>query len=235
MSTTKRKRPPEAENRWRRLRRKNIALFWSLVALFGLFFVLTIVRFEEQHQRKSPETRHNAGQSAIPTNGPSPASPQRPSEMVGPVLKTVLAVLAFPSIAHAEQFQLGTLVIDQPSSRSMPPVAKTGAVYFTIHNTGSEPDRLLSATTAMAEKVEIHTTTTENGISSMRQVDAVTIEPASTVRVEPGGTHMMLVGLKMPLAAGNNFPLTLIFEKAGGIEVHVKVSSRVPASHGPAH
>lgn len=151
------------------------------------------------------------------------------------ILAIAVGLVAASPSTQAEQFRINSLAIDQPWSRSLPTVAKTGAVYFTVHNTGSEPDRLISAVTAKAEKAELHTTTTENGIASMRQVEALTIAPASTVSLAPGGTHMMLVGLKTPLTAGKSFPLTLVFEKAGGIEVHVEVNARAPSSHSPDH
>lgn len=235
MGVSELKRVPGDAQRPRGLRRKNVALFWLLIGLCGLFFVLTLVRFEEQHQRKSPETGHTSGGATASGIDPSGVSEQRLKEEVHPLLRVVMAALALPADPYAEQFRVGPVVIDQMWARSTPPVAKTGAVYLTIHNTGSEPDRLVGAVSAAADKVELHTSTTEGGIVSMRQVDAVTLAPASTARLAPSGTHMMLVCLRAPLTAGENFPLTLVFEKAGGVEIHVKILGRAPTNHGTGH
>jgi periplasmic copper chaperone A len=69
----------------------------------------------------------------------------------------------------------------------------------------------------------------------MREVDAIDVPAGGKVKLEPGGLHIMLVGLKAPLAAGSSFPLTLKFEKAGELKVEVKVESGMPAGHDMKH
>jgi copper(I)-binding protein len=96
--------------------------------------------------------------------------------------------------------------------------AVSGA-YLTIKNTGSTPDKLLKAQGDVAASVELHTMTETNGVMEMRPVDSIEIPANGEVQLKPGGFHVMLIGLKKDLKAGDTVPLTLQFEKAGTIQV----------------
>jgi copper(I)-binding protein len=107
------------------------------------------------------------------------------------------------------------IVVEQPWARATPGGAKTGATYLTLINNGDVADRLLGASTPVADKVQFHSVTKENGVSSMREMRVVELAPRSRITFDPGGRHIMLVGLKQPLKEGQTFSLTLTFEKAG--------------------
>jgi hypothetical protein len=96
---------------------------------------------------------------------------------------------------------------------------------LTLTNTGNGVDSLVSASTPVAEKAELHTHLVENGVMKMRPVDGINIAPNSTIELNPGGLHIMLMGVKAPLKEGATFPLTLTFQKAGTISVLVQVES----------
>jgi copper(I)-binding protein len=100
---------------------------------------------------------------------------------------------------------------------------KSGAAYLSIVNRGTAPDRLLLVRTPVAEKATIHQSKMENGIVEMRPLSSITIPPGGAAQLKPGADHVMLMGLKQPLKEGQSFPLTLTFEKAGDVEVTVKV------------
>jgi copper(I)-binding protein len=93
---------------------------------------------------------------------------------------------------------------------------------------------LLSASSPAADKVEIHTMTMDNGIMRMRPLpNGIIVPPGSTASLKPGANHIMLIGLKAPLAQGTLVPLTLNFAKAGPVRVQLKVE---PAGASePAH
>jgi periplasmic copper chaperone A len=112
-------------------------------------------------------------------------------------------------------------------------MAKNGAVYVEIRNTGTEPDRLIGVSTSAAEKAELHRTAKEGEILTMSDVPALVIAPDDSALLHPGGLHITLTGLKAPLQAETEFPLILHFEKAGPVEVAVRVERRAPA-HGPS-
>jgi len=142
-----------------------------------------------------------------------------------------LLACALPSFAH--DYKAGDLTIDHPWSRELPPNAPAGAAYFTLKNQGTAADRLLGVSTPRAQKSELHTHVHQNGLMKMQRVPAVEIPAKGEVAFQPGGNHVMLFGLKQPLKTGEQFPLTLEFEKAGKVEVQVKVEGADGHGMGP--
>ncbi|MEQ8266048.1 MAG: copper chaperone PCu(A)C [Parvibaculum sp.] len=120
------------------------------------------------------------------------------------------------------------LVVSDPWARAS--VTATGAAYLVIENRGTADDTLLEVRSGAAEKVEIHTMTMDGMVMKMRRLDALPIEAGETVRLAPGGFHLMLMGLGEPLTEGMSIPLTLVFEKAGDVEISAPVHA---AGHAP--
>lgn len=147
--------------------------------------------------------------------------------------KTLLGLtLLLPALlAQAHEYEVGQLHIDHPWSREMPPVAPTAAAYFVVHNKGSEADRLLSVSTPVAGKAELHEHVHADGVMKMQQVQDVVIPAGGEVKFEPMGYHVMLFNLKQQAKDGERFPLTLNFEKAGKVDVEVAVQKEAPADH----
>lgn len=102
------------------------------------------------------------------------------------------------------------------------PGLAVGAAYLTITG-GSQPDRLLGASSPRAASVQVHVTEQSNGVAGMREVETVAVPAGAKVSFAPGGTHLMLMGLDGPLVAGQTLPITLSFERAGPIQVIAKV------------
>src|SRR4051794_7628063 len=145
-------------------------------------------------------------------------------------MKPVLQVFAFAALfvlsasAHALEIKAGDLVITQPWSRATPGGAKIAGGFVTIENKGAAPDRLVSGSGDVAGRVEIHEMAMNNGVMTMRPLDkGLVIEPGKTVKLAPGGYHLMLMDLKTPLKQGDKVPLTLQFEKAGKVELSLDV------------
>jgi copper(I)-binding protein len=114
--------------------------------------------------------------------------------------------------------------ITQPFAPATMPGAPTGAVYLTLHNKTKTPDQLVGATTQRAKRVELHAMSMTGNVMRMREVAAIDLPPGAQLRMRPAsGHHRMLVGIAVPLAPGEEFPLTLQFRAAGTIEVKVKV------------
>ena len=97
---------------------------------------------------------------------------------------------------------------------------KTSAVYLTIVNGGPTVDKLVAASTPAADKAEAHIMLRDGDIMRMRPVEGVTIAPGQSVEFKPGGLHIMLSGLKQPIKLGDQIPLTMMFEKAGAVQVN---------------
>jgi copper(I)-binding protein len=137
---------------------------------------------------------------------------------------TLLTPLA-PVSAWAHGYEVGSLSIGHPWSRPTPPGAQVAAGYLTVENKGTEPDRLVSVISAIANGGEIHEMSVdENGVMKMRPLaEGITIAPGDTVSLEPGGLHLMFTRLTQPIHEGDRFKGTLTFEKAGTIEVEFAV------------
>jgi copper(I)-binding protein len=135
--------------------------------------------------------------------------------------------------SHAHSFKLGDIAIGHPYARATAPGQPTGGAYLRLENRGTQGDRLVSATADVAKAVELHEMTMQGDVMRMRQVDTVEVPAGQSVVLEPGGLHMMLVGLKAPLKEGDRFPMTLKFEKAGEVKVDVVVDSALagPKKH----
>jgi periplasmic copper chaperone A len=116
------------------------------------------------------------------------------------------------------------ITVSSAWSRATPGGADVGAGYFTVTNSGREPDRLLSASSDAAESIEIHEMSTRDGIMIMRQIeDGLPIAPGQAVAFTPGGYHLMLTGLRTPLVEGTSVTVILQFARAGRMAVRVDV------------
>jgi len=126
--------------------------------------------------------------------------------------------------ASAGDYKAGSLDISNPWSRATPKGSSVAAGYVKITNSGSAPDRLIGGSADVASKFEVHEMRMENGVAKMRPVTGgLEIKPGETVELKPGSFHIMFVGLKKPLSAGDQFKATLVFEKAGTVNVDYDV------------
>ncbi len=136
----------------------------------------------------------------------------------------VLALSFISSFALAHDHALGPLKITHPWSRPTPPGAPTAAGYLTVTNTGGEPDRLLGGASPAADKVEIHKESLTGGVMRMRPVPGGIAVPAhGSVKLAPGGYHLMILGPKHPFKLGDRIPLSLRFEHAGEVSLDLVV------------
>ena len=128
----------------------------------------------------------------------------------------------------------GDLMIGGSWARaSATPSAKAGAAYVQIKNAGGADDVLLGGQSPVAKRVEIHVHKHEDGVMKMQPAGDVTIPAGGGVTMEPGGLHVMLMGLNRPLKKGETFDVTLTFKNTG--DVTVPVTTMGVAAKGPAH
>jgi periplasmic copper chaperone A len=138
----------------------------------------------------------------------------------------VILTICLSAVTHvqAQTSTTSSISVEHPWARATPAGAKTGAAYLTLVNNGTSADRLIRASTPMAEKVQVHQEIDDNGVMKMRELPVVEIGPGAALTFKPGGTHMMIIGLKQPLKKGQTFPLTLDFEKAGKIDLQIPIA-----------
>jgi periplasmic copper chaperone A len=117
--------------------------------------------------------------------------------------------------------QSAPVSVNEPWANATPVGASVAAVYLEL--TVDAPDTLVSASTTVADHIEMHTSSEENGMMKMRPLTTVELQADEAFSFAPGGAHFMLMGLRQPLVAGMRFPMTLELERAGAVTVQVQV------------
>lgn len=137
-------------------------------------------------------------------------------------LAATVALFAFPAAAHTEA--------GGAYARITNPVAGIAAIYLYILNHNPGDERLVSVESDAAERVEIHATEVDaNGIATMRHLpDGITIPPGESVELEPGGLHIMMLGLTEEYEVGDTIPIRLILDAWIPIDLQVEVVDDIP-------
>jgi copper(I)-binding protein len=138
--------------------------------------------------------------------------------------------IALPLAAFAQ-----SMTVTDAYARASGPSAISGAAFMMLTNTGPQPDRLVSASSPVAERVELHTHLEDaNGVMRMVEVEDGFVVPAGgSHALARGGDHVMFLGLTVPFEQGAMIPVTLIFELAGSLEIEVPVDlTRMPKGLG---
>ena len=146
-------------------------------------------------------------------------------------LAAAMSVLALPAMAH--DYKIGSIEITTPWTRATPPSARTGGGFMTITNKGTVADRLVSARSNASDKVEVHEMQMDGNVMRMRELaKGLEIPPGATVMLKPGSYHIMFMELKTPFAKDAKVPMTLVFEKAGSIDIQLDVQAMGAMPHG---
>lgn len=139
-------------------------------------------------------------------------------------LLLVVVTVASCSATGGSPTATGTLAVTDAWARPSTGMALAGAAYLTITNGTGKADALVGVTTPAAKNPELHQTTADaSGMMAMQPVASIEIPAGGTVKLEPGGYHIMLINLTGELVAGSTIELTLQFEKAGPVTVTAEV------------
>ena len=139
-----------------------------------------------------------------------------------------------PAPRQQADYTLGQLEIGHPWTRATAPTAPSGGGFLTVANNGTTADRLVAARSSAAQQVQIHEMKMDGNVMRMRELEkGLEIPAGGKVTLAPGGLHLMLMGLKAPLVKDTRVPVTLVFEKAGSIDVELVVSAM--GGPAPAH
>ncbi|AZL60257.1 copper chaperone PCu(A)C [Tabrizicola piscis] len=150
-----------------------------------------------------------------------------------PIL-TLLAALCLAAPVFAHGFTAGDLEIKHPHIPQPAASAKAAGGFMTIVNSGTEPDRLLGIESGIAAKSEVHESKVDaSGVGTMTHIDAIEIPAGGTVTLEHGGLHVMFMGLTGTLTEGELYKATLIFERAGRVDVEFSIDA--PTGQGGDH
>jgi len=117
----------------------------------------------------------------------------------------------------------GTVTVERAWARPTTTQAKAGAAFVTLSNPGTADRRLVGAESPVSERAELHTHVMDGGVARMRPVESIALPAGGTVRLAPGGDHIMLMGLKRPLRVGERFAVTLRLDGGQAVEAEVEV------------
>jgi len=134
-----------------------------------------------------------------------------------PALAALLLVSCAPKKTEPPQIS-----ISGAWSRATVAGQSSAAAYLRIANGGGGDDKLVKVSTPIGQAT-LHSTTMDNGVMRMRPVEQLSVPAHSQVELKPGGMHIMILGVKRPLAAGSSFQLNLNFEHSGERTVTVAV------------
>jgi periplasmic copper chaperone A len=135
--------------------------------------------------------------------------------------RVLLMLLCAMLVACGQSEPRGAELREPPFAHATPVGAEVAAVYLKL--SVAEADTLMSVTTPIADRIEMHSSSEENGMMKMRPMQRVSLEAGKVFSFEPGGAHLMLIGLRQPLVAGMKFPLTLKFDRSGELMTQVAV------------
>jgi copper(I)-binding protein len=146
----------------------------------------------------------------------------------------LLAAAAALGLASAALAQAPTIEVSDAWARATTSMARAGGVFLTMRATGGS-DRVVSASSPVADRVELHETIRDGDVMRMREVPELRVETSQPTVLKPGGLHIMLIGLKQQLNRGETFPLTITFEKAPAVTVTVTVQAAGAGGHSHRH
>lgn len=160
---------------------------------------------------------------------PSAENPNARLKRPAPRLQLVQSTQAQHHHGHAataaKTYSVGAIRIEAPWTRATPKGAQVGGGYLKITNTGKQSDRLIGGSLPIAGRFEVHEMAIVDGVMRMRELPkGLEIKPGETVELKPGGYHVMFMQLKEPLVAGKPIRGTLVFERAGTVEVEYLVA-----------
>jgi hypothetical protein len=148
-------------------------------------------------------------------------------------LALALALAGAAALALAQEFKAGDITVDKAWARATPKGADVGAGYMVVHNNGATPDTRTGGSSDFAT-VEIHEMKTEGGHMTMAEMkNGLNIPAHGTVRLAPGGYHVMFTHLTKPLTKGEKVQATLTFAHAGPVTVEFPVQGVDAAGAAP--
>ena len=154
----------------------------------------------------------------------------------------ICSMLLFAHPSLAQDMKNGGIMVEEAWARASAGPAKAGAAYLTLSTMSHDVDRLVDVKSNLANRTELHNHIMDGNVMKMVRVEGgIEVAPGTPTILQPGGLHVMFMGLKKPLIEGEKLPLPLVFEKAGEVDVEFVVQgvgARRPAhhmNHGPKH
>ncbi|KAA6182699.1 copper chaperone PCu(A)C [Thiohalocapsa marina] len=144
--------------------------------------------------------------------------------------KTLITPLLMLGLVAAPAFA-GDVSVAEPYARAVPPGQPNSAVFMQLTNASQADRALVSAASPAAETVELHTHRLEDGMMKMRRIAQIDLPAGETVSLQPGGLHVMLIGLRQPLQPGDAVEVTLQLDDGSDLSLRAPVRKIMPMGH----
>ncbi|MEN9502730.1 MAG: hypothetical protein RI964_2015 [Pseudomonadota bacterium] len=148
------------------------------------------------------------------------------------VLGAVLAMTSACQAEHKTAQAADSVKIENPYARAVPPGQANSGAFMTFVNSSDVDHSVKSAASPVADKVELHTHTNNNGVMEMRQVPQIDVPAKGRAELKPGGFHIMLLGLKQAMKAGETAEITVTFEDGSSTTVKAPIQDVTPPAAG---
>lgn len=155
----------------------------------------------------------------------------RAASMPGLGLVAILCLVPMPGLAERPDSAAESVVVSAPYARAVPPGQPNSAVFMRIDNPGDRDWALIGASSPAAGVVELHTHRMEQDVLMMRRIDRIDLPAGAAVSLQPGGLHVMLIGLKRQLKPGEDLDLRLRFDDGSELQLTAPVRAIAPAGH----
>jgi copper(I)-binding protein len=150
-----------------------------------------------------------------------------------PLIAGIVAAVAAPVLAH--EVQKGDLTLSNLEVRASLGVNPNTGGYLTVENRGDRADDLIGASCDCAREVQLHMMSMQGQVMSMRRVRSLAVPAHGKLELKSGGAHLMVLGLKKPIAEGEKVNMTLTFRRAGKVETFFQVVKTPGAAAPMAH
>lgn len=147
-----------------------------------------------------------------------------------PAFLAAFLSIVLPGAVLAHGFSQGDIRVMHPWA-TVAAEGKSSPVYMTLTNAGAEPDKLIAVEAKAAGRVEIQKASKSGGATSYEAIPAVELGAKKTVALQPGGLRVLLIDLKEPLKHEYTLPLTLVFERAGRVEIQAVIQKSAAEGH----
>lgn len=215
---------------------------WIIALALGLVVIGAVYLLREQLTREAEEAvppaepaLERAATATKPGAEPQAPADTAPSEETAALPETeVLPAEEDAADTSEARTTAGSVTVNNAWARESTPLGTT-AVYMFVIPDEKVSDRLIGARSTAAQSVEIHESRAEGNVMTMSRINGVDIEAGAPIEFEPGGLHLMVIGLKRPLKKGDTLPLELVFARAGTMKLNVPVgepSETDPLGHG---
>lgn len=154
-----------------------------------------------------------------------------PTSLPRMALGLLLGLASLPALAASAD----DVTVDGAYVREVPPMVRNSAAFMTLSNSGDTEAALVAVHSTAADTIELHTHLNDNGVMRMRQIPEIAVAAGASTKLQPGGLHIMLLGLTESLQQGQTVSLELEFADGSRTRIEAPVMPVMSGMHHGHH